>query len=124
MFHKAQLDVQWWHQHLPGVHQWLPFDDAPPHGELGPLWPVQPVVVRLGVLAVPKAKIAGKLGPTALETHHECHHFEVSDDLPAVLIILQGVQQGLDTVVILLGVHRVNQGKREVLVPVTEQHGF
>ena len=124
LFHKAQHDVQWWHQHLPGVHQWLPFDVAPPHGEDGPLWPVQPVVVCLGVPAVPKEKIAGKLGPTALETHHECHHLEVSDDLPAVLIILQGIQQGLDAVVILLEVHGVSQEKRGVLVPVMEQHGF
>jgi replication-associated recombination protein RarA len=59
-----------------------------------------------------------------LETHQECHHFEVSDDLPAILIILQGVQTGLDVVVIFFEVHRVSQRKRRVLVPIMEQHDF
>lgn len=42
-------------------------------------------------------KDSRKLGKTSLETHQECHRFEVSDDLPAVLIIHQGVQQCLDS---------------------------
>ncbi|XP_076345667.1 uncharacterized protein LOC143244588 [Tachypleus tridentatus] len=38
----------------------------------------------------PKGKDNRKLAKASLETHQECHHFEVSNNLPATLIILQG----------------------------------
>lgn len=87
------------------VHQWLPLDAVPPHSKFGPLWLVPALVVRLSVPAVPKTKVAGKLGRTSLEVHQEWLRGHISDDL-------QILTKRLDTVVILIEVHHVRQGKK------------
>src|SRR5258705_9246725 len=89
LFHQSKFDVQWWQQDLPVVHQWFPLDIVHSGREIGPKWPVPPVVVCLGVPTVPQAQIAMKLSETALEAHKECNHFEVSDHFPAVCSIFQ-----------------------------------
>lgn len=122
MLHEPQFDMKWWHQYFLWVHQWLQLDIVLPHRELCLLRPVLPLVLCFSVPAVPNAKITGEIDKIVLETHQECHHFEVSDD-SAILIILQGFQQGLYAVVI-FEVHQVSQGKKMVLVPITKQHGF
>src|SRR6218665_3175127 len=52
-----------------------------------------------------EAKKTRKFRETALKGHKECHHFEVFDDLPSLAIILQGIQQHLDTGVVLFEMH-------------------
>lgn len=55
---------------------WLSLDTAPFKRHFCLLWPLLPVVVRLGVPFIPKAKIAGIPGKTALKTLQVCHHFQ------------------------------------------------
>lgn len=79
----------------------VPFDAIPSRTELGLLWPVPHVVGCHRISAVPKAKMTRKLQlrKAVLETHQECHHFDVSDNISTVLFILQGVCIPLRTAV-------------------------
>ena len=52
------------------------------------------------------------------------HHFEVSNRVPSIVVILKGTQQHLDTVVVLFEIYRVSNRERRVVVPVVKQHGF
>lgn len=56
-------------------------------------------------------------------SYQECHHFEISSDVQARLFIHQGIKQCHDAIVILFEVNQMSQWKRQVLVPVMEQHG-
>lgn len=96
--------MQWWHHDLLEVHQRLTLDLVPLYRELGLLCPVLVLVVCIGTPAIPITKIPRKRAKTSMEIHQECHHFDVSDDLRAVLSIPQGLQQCLDAVVILFEV--------------------
>ena len=116
--------MQWWHQHLLRFYQRLPLDIAIPHRELGPLWPVLSVIVRCSVTAVPEAKETSKFRENAMKAHQELHHFEVSNDLPSIVVIFQGTQQHLDTGVVLFEMHRVSHRERRLVVSVVKQHGF
>ena len=78
-------------QYFSGLQQWLSFNVVLPHSKLGPLWPVPLEVVCHGVPAVSKTRITRILGKTTLENHLEIHHFEVSNNLPTVLFIFQGI---------------------------------
>src|SRR6218665_4000618 len=71
-----------------------------------------------------EAKETRKFRETALKTHKELHHFKVSDDLPSIVVILQGTQQHLDTGVVLFEMHRVSHRESRVVVSVVKQHGF
>ena len=50
--------------------------------------------------------------------------FEISNDLPSIVVILQGTQQHLDTGIVLFELHRVSHKERRVVVSVVKQHGF
>ena len=52
------------------------------------------------------------------------HHFEVSNHVPSIVVILKGTQQHLDTVLVLFEIYRVSHRERRVVVPVVKQHGF
>ena len=52
------------------------------------------------------------------------HHFEVSNRVPSIVVILKGTQQHLDTVVVLFEIYRVSNRERRVVVPVVKQRGF
>ena len=121
---EAWHDVQWWHQHLMRFYQWLPFDVALPHRELGLLWPFLPVIVHCSVTAVLEAKQTRKFCEVALKATQEWHHFEISNDLPSIVVILQGTQQHLDTGIVLFELHRVSHKERRVVVSVVKQHVF
>src|SRR6218665_2542693 len=82
---------------------------------------VPPSCFRYTVL---EAKETRTFRETALKAHKEWHHFEVSDDLPSIVVILQGTQQHLDTGVVLFEIHRVSHVERRVVVSVLKQHGF
>src|SRR6218665_2776734 len=74
-----------------------------------------------------EAKETRKFRETALEAHKERHHFEVSDDLPSIVVILQGTQQHLDTGVdrvVIFEMHRVRHREIRVVVSFVQQHGF
>lgn len=112
------------YEHLSTVYQRLPLDAVLTCGELGQLWPIPSTIVGLRPRCPGCSR--GKENPkkfceTALQTHQECHHFdhiEVSNDLTAIVVILQGTQQHLDTGVVLseVQVHKVSHGERQVLV--------
>src|SRR6218665_3672589 len=61
---------------------------------------VVPIMFSLYVILSLRQRKQKKFCETALKAHKELHHFEVSDDLPSIVIILQGTQQHLDTGVI------------------------
>jgi len=58
-------------QHFLRFYQRLPLDVALLHRELGPLWPVLSVIVRLSVTAVPEAKETTKFREIALKVLKE-----------------------------------------------------
>ena len=85
---------------------------------------VPPSYFRYTVL---EAKETRKFRETALKAHKERHHFEVSDDLPSIVVILQGTQQHLDTGVdrvVIFEMHRVRHREIRVVVSFVKQHGF
>jgi len=59
-----------------------------------------------------EAKKTRTFRETALKAHKELHHFEVSDNLPSIVVILQGTQQHLDTGVVLFEMHRSSHRER------------
>src|SRR6218665_1899981 len=93
-------------------NQRLPLDVALPNRELGPLWPVISVIVRLTVTAVPEAKETTTFRETTLKAQKELHHSEVPDDLPSIVVILQGTQQHLDTGVVPFEMRRVSHWEK------------
>lgn len=52
-----------------------------------PMWPVPPLVLCRGVTDVLNAKVAQKLGKSALEIHQGGQHFELSNKLPTELFV-------------------------------------
>lgn len=59
-----------------------------------------------------------------LETHHEGHHLEMSENLQAVHFIFQEIEKDLDTAVCRYEHRRVGQIKRWTEVSVIKHHSF
>ena len=100
MFERGQFYVQRRHQYFAGVNWRNPFDVAFPKRIFSSFCPYLPMVACSCVLTIPVAKVSWKFCKSTVETHQECHHFEISNYLSVKLIILQVNQKSFDICIV------------------------